>query len=429
MTSLAYEASKNPHILEGFSEADLLKLEYDWGFWARPDQIEPIEFVEQEYLAWLILAGRGWGKSKTGAETTNNRVKNGTASRIGLIAPSAADARDVMVEGPSGIVTISPPWFKAKFEPSKRRVIWPNGATATIYSAEDPDQLRGPQHDWIWMDELAAWPHLTMQEVFDNAMFGLRQGRAQYMVTTTPRPIELVRNLVKRDSVYVTKGSTYDNLHNLSTSFREQVVTQYEGTRLGRQELNAEILDDNPDALWTIAMIEDNRIKPTEVPPLKRIGIAVDPMGSRKGHEIGIVAGGIAYDGQGYLLRDASASGVKPAEWGKIVCDLYHELEADFVVMENNFGGDMVANVIINIDPTIPIKEVRASRGKTVRAEPVSMLYERGVIHHAGMFSKLEDQLTTYLPEEGANDRLDANVWLWTYLRPARVKGAVWFIS
>lgn len=426
MTSLAYEASKDPRILEDLTPEELLRLEYDFSFWGRKDQLEPEEFKIGDYLSWMILAGRGWGKSRVGSETTNLRVREGRISRIGLIAPTAADARDVMVEGVSGIIVTSPPWFRAEYHPSRREIIWPNGAKATIFSAEDPDQIRGHQHDWLWMDELAAWSHLTMQDAFDQAMFTLRQGSAQYMITTTPRPIKIIRDLLKRSSVYVTRGSSYDNLQNLSPTFREQIISQYEGTRLGRQELNAEILDDTPGALWTASNLDEFRIKKEDCPPLKRIAIGVDPAGSREGHEIGICVGGIAYDSQGYLLADLSMHG-SPDEWANRVIEAYDEYQADSIVIENNFGGQMVSSVIRNIRPEAAIKEVRASRGKAVRAEPISMLYERGLIHHAGGFPILEDQLTTWLAEEGSNDRLDALVWLFTELMSSQMRGKVWF--
>lgn len=425
--SIALQVARNPNALEGLSDEELLRLEYDWNFWGRPNQFEPQEFIDAQYQIWLILSGRGWGKSRTGAETTNRRVREGRARNIGLIATSAADARDVMVLGQSGIIETSPPWFKAIYHPSRRSVEWPNGAKATLYSAEDPDQLRGPQHDWIWMDELAAWPHLNIQPAWDNAMFGLRQGLAQAMVTTTPRPIEIIRELVKKPSTYITRGSTYENLINLSPIFREEVVATYEGTRLGRQELHAEILTDNPDALWTATNLDACRIQRDQLPILKFKAVAVDPAGSRKGHEVGIVAGGVAFDGQGYLTRDASMNGT-PNEWGQAVLNLYDEEECDVIVVENNFGGEMVANTIRNLRPEAPIIEVRASRGKQIRAQPVSLLNERGLIHHVGYFDKLEDQLVTWLVEEGPNDRLDAYVWLFTHLMASKIKGRIWFI-
>lgn len=424
MTSLAYEASRRPEVLKDLSDEDMLKLEYDWQFWARPNQLEPQGFIEGMFHIWMLMAGRGFGKTRVGSETVNKRVEENRARFVGLVAPTAADARDVMVEGPSGIVTVSKPWFKAKYYPSKRKIEWPNGAEAHLYSAEDPDQLRGPQHDLAWCDELAAWPHLVQQEVWDNLMFGLRQGAAQAIITTTPRPIKLVRDLVKRPTTYVTKGSTYENLGNLSDVFRSEVVTRYEGTRLGRQELYAEILDDTPGALWTWPMLDSNRVR--EAPPLKQVGIAVDPAGSREGHEIGIMAGGCSYDGQGYLLGDYSLHGT-PDQWGNAVLRAFDRHEADVIIVETNFGGEMVANVIRQLRPSAPIQEVRASRGKTVRAQPVSMLNERNLIHHVGSFSLLEDQLTTWLVEEGPNDRMDAYVWLWSYLMPAHVRGRMWF--
>lgn len=395
----------------------------------------PVKCIIVDSPHHMFLAGYGMiptHNSRCGAETTNDRVENKRAGFIGLVAPSAADARDIMIEGPSGIVTRSKPWFKAVYHPSKRSVTWPNGAKATVYSAEDPDQLRGPQHDWIWFDELAAYPHLTIQSVWDNAMFGLRMGAAQCMITTTPRPIKILRELVKKAkeerTVHITKGSTYENLSNLSATFRDQVVTSYEGTRLGRQELHAEILDDVPNALWTWLMLDGTRIMPINQPAMHRIVVAVDPAGSRNGHEIGIIVAGIAYDGQGYVLDDLSLQG-SPDIWGNTVIAAYDKYEADCIVIENNFGGEMVSNVIHNIRSTAPVREVRASRGKAIRAEPVSMLYERGLVHHVGSFPTLEDQLTTWLSEEGPNDRVDALVWAFTDLMPGQVKGRVWFIG
>jgi len=426
--SLARKVAANPELLDGLSNEEIAALEYDWEFWARPNQIEPPEFARGEYFIWLLLAGRGFGKTRVGSETTNKRVREGRASLIALVAPTAADARDIMVEGPSGIIATSPPWFKAVYHPSRREVTWPNGAKAIIFSAEDPDQSRGSQQDWAWCDELAAWSHLTMQSCWDNLMMGLRVGAAQCMVTTTPRPIKIVRDLMKRESVYKTRGSTYENLANLAPSFREQIVETYEGTRLGRQELYAEILEDTPGALWTDEMISRNRIiNPEDCPPLKRVAVAIDPAGSRDGHEVGIVGGGIAYDGQGYLLADRSMNG-RPDEWGQAALALYDELEADCIVVETNFGGEMVASVIHNIRPEAPVREVRATRGKAIRAQPVSMLSERNLIHHVGRFDLLEDQLTTWLVEEGPNDRLDAYVWLFTDLMPAQIKGRLWFV-
>lgn len=427
MTSLALEAARNPSILEGLSDEELLKLEYDWAFWARENQLEPEEFVSGIYNIWLVLSGRGFGKTRIGAETTNKRVKAGSAKNIGLIAASAADARDTMVLGQSGLVEVSPPWFRPVYHPSKRSVEWPNGAVAHLYSAEDPDQLRGPQHDWVWMDEIAAWARNNIQETWDNAMFGLRQGLAQAIVTSTPRPIEIIRDLNGRPNVYVTRGSTYENIMNLAPSFRDEVVRTYEGTRLGRQELYGEILTDNPDALWTSENLDLNRILREDMPVLKRKAVAVDPAGSRKGHEVGIVAGGIAFDGQGYLTKDASMNGT-PNQWGTRVLEVYDEEECDIIVIENNFGGEMVTNTIRNLRPEAPIIEVRASRGKQIRAQPVSLLNERNLIHHVGYFPKLEDQLVTWLIEEGPNDRLDAYVWLWTHLMASQVKGRIWFL-
>lgn len=450
MVSLAYEAAQHPEVLKGLSDEEVLKLEYDWRFWARPNQLEPDEFRNGLTQIWLILAGRGWGKTKTGGETVNERVRTGRAGRIALVAPTAADARDVMIEGPAGIVTTSPPWFRARYMPSKRKVIWPNGAEALLFSAEDPDQLRGPQHDLAWCDELAAWPRLVQQEVWDNLMFGLRIGAAQCIITTTPRPIPLLRDLIKRGTVSITKASTYENLVNLSKSYRATVVDQYEGTRLGRQELHAEILDDTPGALWTFTTLDNNRIKPKDLPPLKRIGVAIDPMGAaafeaarlrragdsqkEQAHEVGILVGGVGYDDQGYLLADYSGIWT-PREWTDKAIDAYDMHMADVIVAETNYGGEMVEQVIRDAQMLrhpgsmqLNFKSVKASRGKAIRAEPVAALDERGLLHLVGSFDRLEMQLTSWVPEDGPNDRLDAYVWLWTYLMSGKRRGKVWFI-
>ena len=430
MVSLAHEvATKHPHLLNELSDEELLKLEYDWKFWARPNQLEPEHFSDGFYQIWMIMTGRGFGKNRSASEAINDRVEQGKIKSVALVAPTAADARDIVVMGDSGIVTRSKPWFKAQFMPSKRRVEWPNGAHAIIYSAEDPEQLRGHNSDFAYLDELASWNHLTIQQAFDNLMFGLRLGSAQAIITTTPRPIKIIRELVKDSQVYVTRGSTYENLHNLAPAYRQRIVSRYEGTRLGRQELYAELLDDTPGALWHYETIERNKVSRDDVPPLKRIAIGVDPAGSRDGHEVGIIAGGVSYTDEGYCLGDYSMSGT-PEQWGQRAIYAYDLHEADCIVVETNFGGEMVANVIHNIRPEIYVVEVRASRGKRVRAEPVSMLSERDLIHHVrdADLHQLEDQLTTWLLEEGPNDRLDAYVWTFTELMPAHVKGKLWFV-
>lgn len=435
LQSMAFRVARNPEVLNSMSDEELLRLNYDWNFWGRPNQMEPSLFIERHKQIWLLLAGRGWGKTRVGAETTNKRVREGRAGRIALVAPTAADARDIMIEGPSGIVTISPPWFKAKYISSKRRIEWPNGAYATMYSAEDPDQLRGPQHDFAWCDEIAAWARLVQQEVWDNLMFGLREGASQVIVTTTPRPIPLIKDLLKANTTFATRASTYENFSNLSETFKQQTVSRYEGTRLGRQELHAEVLEDTPGALWTGDLLDENRISPADLPELKRIAVAIDPSGSRDGHEQGILIGGISYTGEGYLLRDSSGH-YTPSQWANRALDDYDEYGCDVIIGETNYGGEMVEAVIRGIAneragnaPLVNFKAVKASRGKTIRAEPVAALDERHIVHLVGHFPELEEQLTTWLAEDGPNDRLDAYVWLWTALMPAKVHGRVWSAS
>lgn len=424
MVSLASQLALHPEILASISDEDLAELEYDWLFWARPNQIEPEEFKSGLAQAWLLLSGRGWGKTRTGSETTNDRVRRGDARNIALVGQSVADVRDVMVEGPSGLVQTSHPRCRAVYQSSRRRVIWPNGAVAHLYTAEDPDQLRGPQHDFAWCDEIAAWPHLSLDATWSNLMFGLRIGRAQVMITTTPRPIKIIKDLIKRTTTYLTRGTTYENLENLSESYRDNVIAPYEGTRLGRQELLAEVLEDTPGAMWTYEIIERNRV--AEAPSLKSIAVAVDPTGSSEGHEVGITVGGLGYDDLGYLLADLSMQG-RPDDWANRALAAYDFYEADCIVVETNYGGEMVANTIHSLRPSAPVREVRAARGKSIRAEPISLLNEQNRIKFVGTFPLLEDQLTSWVPEDGPNDRLDSYVWLFTHLAPPRKhSGRLW---
>lgn len=346
------------------------------------------------------------------------------ARRVGLIAPTAADARDVMVEGPSGILSVSwknDPAGRPTYEPSKRRITWENGAVATLFSAEEPDRLRGPQHDALWCDELAAW--VRLRETWDMAQFGLRLPREngirpRQCVTTTPRPLALLRELLKAQTTVVSRASTYDNAGNLSAEFLRQMAEKYEGTRLGRQELQAEILDDTPGALWSRAMIEKARIE--AAPDMDRIVVGVDPSGSdgETGDAQGIVVAGKA-GRQGFVLADESVR-LSPDGWGRRVVDAYYRHKADRIVAERNYGGEMVAHVIRSIDPNVPVKLVTATRGKAVRAEPVAALYEQGRVKHAAAMPELEDQMIMMTSSgytgEGSPDRLDGLVWALTEL-------------
>ncbi len=397
-------------LIQGLSDAERHAMIYDWGSWARPPQMSPA----WPWRVWLLLAGRGFGKTRCGAEFIRQEVTGGRAQHIALIAPTAADARDTMIEGESGLLGVFPPEQRPTYEPSKRRITFHNGATATAFSADEPDRLRGPNHDLAWCDELAAWRY---PEAWDMLTFGLRIGdHPRVVVTTTPKPTLLIKNLMTRDDTHVTRGSTFDNSANLAPAFLAEVTARYEGTRLGRQELHAEILDDVDGALWSRDMLDDHRV--TETPALTRLVIAVDPAisSTAESAETGIIAVGVDDRQHGYVLHDRTTRGT-PHEWAQQAVALYHTLKADRIIAESNQGGDMVKHTLATVDPNAPVRLVHASRGKRTRAEPVAALYEQGRIHHVGAFNDLEDQLCSWVPGEGASpDRLDALVWGFTEL-------------
>lgn len=406
--------------LAELSPAALARLKYDWKFWARPNQLEP----EGNWTTWLILAGRGFGKTRTGAETIRQWVcgdtplSPGRCHKIALVAETAPDARDVMVEGPAGLLACHPKDFRPTYYPSKRSVEWPNGAQAILFNAVEPDQLRGPQFDAAWCDELAKWRYAG--ETWDQLQFGLRLGEhPRQIVTTTPRPIPVVRRLMSDPDTVVTRGRTFDNAANLAAPFLKQVEERYGGTRLGRQELEGEMLGDIPGALWNREGIDNSRIR--EVPTdLSRIIVAVDPAASsgEDADETGIVVVGVATDKdgvtRGYVLADKSIKGT-PEEWASAAVSAYREFSADRIVAEKNNGGEMVESVLKAQDRSVPVTLVHASRGKVVRAEPISALYEQGRVHHVGRFDKLEDQMCLFAQDmsrtEGSPDRVDALVW------------------
>lgn len=347
------------------------------------------------------------------------------AGRFALVGQTAADVRDVMVEGESGILARAKPWFRPKYEPSKRRLTWPNGAIATTYSGDEPEQLRGPQHGGGWFDELAKMRYA--REAWDNYLFGLRLGaNPSSLITTTPRPIPLVRELLKDAHTAVTGGTSYENLVNLAPVYRQNVIARYEGTRLGRQELMAQLLDDTPGALWTLGRIEELRVQQTQVPKLVRIVVGVDPKAGGDADEdddtpseTGIVVNAKGSNGHGYTLADRSTSG-GPGVWAKAVIRAFKDFHADAIVVEKNNGGAMIAHTIRNTEGGrhLPIIEVWASRGKLTRAEPTAMLYEQGKWHHVGAFAELESQQTTYVPGMKSPDRMDAHVWAASELFP-----------
>lgn len=392
------------------------ELNWRWrGWWARPTQLAP----EGDWSTWLVLAGRGFGKTRSGTEWLRERWKAG-ARRIAIVAETAGDAREVLVEGPSGILAISPDHERPVYEPSKRRLTWPNGAVATTYNGTEPDQLRGPEHDTALVDELAKYKYA--QDCWDNLQFGMRVGDApRVMVTTTPRPIPIVREVLKDPTTVITRGSTFDNAANLPAVFLARVRQKYEGTRLGRQELFAEVLDDLPGALWTRAMLEKAFAR--SAPEMRRVVVAVDPSGTRgaedDGDSIGIVVAGVGIDGRGYVLADRTCK-LSPDGWGRQAVEAARTFKADRIVAERNFGGAMVEHVIRTVDPKASFKEVTASRGKVARAEPVAALYEQGRVSHVGAFPDLEDQMVNIdaggYVGNGSPDRADALVWALTEL-------------
>ena len=399
---------------------------YDWNnFLARPDQKPP----EGNWDIWCILSGRGWGKTRTGAEWLKDNIESGHMRRVAIVGETAADVRDVMVEGESGILSCYPPGKRPIYKPSRRQIIWPwNGAVASIYNATRPDQLRGPQHDGAWSDELAKWQYA--RETWDQLQFGMRLGdNPRQLVTTTPRPIELVKAIVSGDEgvVHVTTGRTLDNAGNLPEKFLNKIISKYKGTRLGRQELDGIILGDFPNALWTQGQIDVTRISnmPKDV---ARTVVAVDPSvtdpddlpDSDDAPFNGIAVCAQDSSGErGYVLEDASIQG-SPAKWARRALAMYDHYSADAIVVEINNGGVMVKDTILSIRTNVNIVEVRASRGKHVRAEPISSMYEQGRISHIGSFPDLEDQMclmtSAGFKGEGSPDRVDAMVWGFTEL-------------
>jgi phage terminase large subunit-like protein len=414
------------NVLSSLSEDEALALLHDWSFWARPSQLPP----EGQWRVWLLLAGRGFGKTRTGAELVRSRVAARSARRLALIAPTLADARDVMVEGESGILAVSSRWDRPHWEPSRRRLTWPNGAIATFYSADEPERLRGPQHDAAWCDELASWRY---PEAWDMLMFGLRLGDdPRVIVTTTPRPTTLLRALIEDPTVIVTRGATHENRANLAPQFLEQILRKYQGTRLGRQEIEAELLEDIPGALWNRGLIEAARAR--DAPVMMRIVVAIDPAvtSSESADETGIIVAGRDEMGHGWILADLSGR-YHPAEWAKVAIAAYYAHHADRIVAEVNNGGEMIEATLRVIDPNVAVASVHASRGKAARAEPVAALYEQGRVHHLGAFPQLEDQMCNLIRGEYASasspcawsspDRADALVWALTDLLVSPMAG------
>jgi phage terminase large subunit-like protein len=405
-------ASQKPRWVEGIG-ADFQSFSHD-------HQLPPaLANSGEEWTTWLLLGGRGAGKTRAGAEWVRTLALDDPQARIALIGETEHEAREVMVEGVSGLLAAHRHGERPQWIPTRRRIEWTNGAVAQVFSAEEPDALRGPQFSAAWLDELAKWRHA--EATYDMLQFGLRLGgQPRQVITTTPRPIALLKRLMEDTRTALTHAGTRANAFNLAPNFVETVLVRYHGTRLGRQEIEGEIIGERPDALWTRARIEACRV--AAAPGLTRIVVAVDPPGSaRQGADAcGLVAAGRAADGVIYVLADESAAGLTPQGWATKAIALWRRLSADALVAEVNFGGDMVRAVIREADPNVPVATVRATRGKFLRAEPVAQLYEQGRVRHAGVFAALEDEMCDFgldgLSSGRSPDRLDALVWAVTAL-------------
>lgn len=447
-------AARQNRFLDSLEPIEQNELLYRWPFWARPEQIAP----QQDWSLWMIMAGRGFGKTRAGAEWVRQIVEADSKARFALVAANFAEARSVMVEGESGLLAITPEHDRPLWEPSLKRLRWRNGAEARLYSAAEAEGLRGPQHSHAWCDEIAKWANNAGQAeaTWDNLKMGLRLGfHPQITATTTPRPVVLVRKLVKENGVMITKGRTYDNHMNLPRAFLIAMTADYRGTRLGRQELDGELIEQLEGALWTRELIERCRIchaeldsapraasgeadaqrsgfriksgmtEDAELVPdmgLTRMVIGVDPPASASGDACGIIVAGLGADGKAYVLADCSVEKASPEQWARAVSDAAELWQADRVIAEANQGGAMVKSVLQAANILLPVKLVHASRGKVARAEPIAALYENGRVHHAGAFPRLEDELCGLLiggAYEGPGrspDRADALVWALTEL-------------
>lgn len=420
-------------LLQLFTEDEWGRILYDWEWNRRDGQSLP----EGDWMSCVVQAGRGWGKTRFGAEAIRGWAENQEPHPMYIIGPTSDDVRSVMVEGESGILAKSAPDFRPTYEPSKRRLVWPNGVIAYTRSGDKPDRLRGPQGSKAWVDELCAMRYAA--EVRDQLDMMIRLGDPRVLYTTTPRPTKVFREIIAEKDTVVRRGTTNENLRNLSAKFMERVYRKYEGTRLGKQELSGEVIDDNPGALWKLSQIEALRV--LRAPELLRVVVSVDPSGgskkkvpgadsvTRESDEVGIGAAGVGMcrckcdnpwdkpELHGFVLDDETDI-LKPADWADRVVKLYRERRADRVVAEVNFGGEMVEHTVRTADATVSYKSVTASRGKAIRAEPVSALYEQGKIHHVGAFAKLEDEMTQWNPltDSRSPNRVDWLVWAFTDL-------------
>ena len=414
--------------LESLSDIELETrlLRVKWIKSARPKQITP----KGDWSIWLILAGRGWGKTLTGAQDMAWFGLTNPDSRLAIVAPTFADGRDTCIEGESGLLSVLNESVIANYNRSLGELLLKNGSRYKTFSSDTPERLRGPQHHRVWCDELGSWKY---SETWDQMMFGLRLGdHPKVIVTTTPKPIPLVKELHKREDTHVTSGSTFENSDNLAEASLKQLKEKYEGTRLGRQELYAEVLEDVEGSLWSRDMIESSMVRYNEkLPDFKRVIVAVDPAvtANKNSDETGIVVCASDYKGKYYILNDLSGK-YTPDTWAKKTVEAYESYKADKVIAEVNNGGDLVQKVVKTIDPNVSYKAVRATRGKFVRAEPIAALYEQKRVKHVERFNNLEDQLCSYNPEitSQSPDRLDALVWGLTELS-SRSGTASWRIT
>jgi phage terminase large subunit-like protein len=423
---LCADSSAVERFTAGLSAAEAEFLRHDWQLWARDDQLPPpLSQSGLPWTTWLILGGRGAGKTRAGAEWVRALALGkqpfaaSPVERIALIGETLGDARAVMVDGPSGLLAIHPFAERPAYNATRRELTWPNGAIAQLFSADDPESLRGPQFGAAWADELAKWRYA--EAAWDMLQFCLRLGEhPRQVVTTTPRPIPLLKRLIADPRTAISRARTEENAANLAPNFLDAVVGRYQGTLLGRQELGGELIEDRPDALWQREIIESARV--VEAPPLAEIVVAIDPpvTSGPRADACGIIAAGRADDGRAYILADATVQGVQPLDWALAAVSLYETVEADAIVAEVNQGGELVAEMLRQVAPNIDVRMVRATRGKYLRAGPVAALYRRGLVAHAGVWPALEDQMCDLgrdgLSNGASPDRLDALVWALTEL-------------
>jgi phage terminase large subunit-like protein len=399
-----------------------------WDYYAHPHQIEPE--IDTAWRTWLMLGGRGAGKTRAGAEWVRAIAASDPSARVALVGETEHDVREVMIEGVSGLLAAHLAQERPRWASSRRLVQWSNGAVAQAFSADQPDSLRGPQFSHAWCDELAKWRQA--EAAFDNLQFALRLGsRPRQLITTTPRPLPLLRQLIADPMTMVTRAATRVNAKNLAPQFLASVLARYGGTRLGRQEIEGEIIEQRADALWSRAMLEDCRVAADKftqsaqtngAPELARIVVAVDPPASsgKRADACGLIAAGIADNGTIYVLADETSAGLSPQNWARKAVALWQRLRADCLVVEVNQGGDMVKAVIAEVDRGVPVTAVHAHRGKYLRAEPVAQLYEQERVKHAGVFPALEDEMCDFgldgLSGGRSPDRVDALVWAVTAL-------------